>query len=232
MLSIRHNRIMAIIEHNLSCDEPWYAMPLMRGGTLTQYCGGLDPATLHRVLSEIAAAIDHLHARNTIHRDIKPDNVLIDEQGQLAVGDFGLGNDPRYTVAFTMSAMGTPDYAAPEIMKGGEASKASDVFSLGATFFHLATGHVPNQRRDPRLVRRDVPEYLATLVHWMLHPTPTSRPTAGQVIDVLQGRIAAPAIPRPAPRKPAKPKPRWEEVLGAVALVALGVGAAAALSKK
>ena len=85
-----------------------------------------------------------MHEQGGFHRDIKPDNLLVDEAGQFAIGDFGLGNKPTLYDDVHRSCRWYVGYVAPELtLPGAQATQAADIYSLGATLFHLLTGVHP-----------------------------------------------------------------------------------------
>lgn len=226
LCSLRHSGIVPLLGYNLNVEQPFYVMPYMRWGCLTSWAGKLSPEHVRRVFRRLVSVLAYLHSRGTLHRDIKPDNVLVDGNGNFTVGDFGLGNDPRCTVIFTVNAVGTPGYVAPELINGwGAASQASDMYSLGATLFHLITGVHPRdaQSLDVWTIRRDVPEDLRNIVLQLSSPVPLSRPTARQLT------AANPPEAEDEARIPAKPID-WGAVVGGVlaaGAIFLLVGAAA-----
>jgi len=116
----------------------------MKGGSLSQYAGRLTGIQLRAVAADLARMLANLHAANDVHGDFKPDNILLTEQGQLQVGD-PLGNGTLVTILFSENRGGTPGYMAPEIAAGTSISRPGDVYSYGATLYHLLTGHVPQQ---------------------------------------------------------------------------------------
>ena len=207
---LNHPGLMAILDANLDAERPFYVMPLMKGGCLTAWAGSLAHSLTRRLTHEFAVALDHMHQRNTLHRDIKPDNILLDAAGRCKIGDFGLGNAPHCTVRLTAGTAGTYGYMAPELGRGGQPSKASDVYSLGATVFHLLTGVHPRDAKtlDPWAYRRDVPAELRNLVLQMCHPAPSKRPAAATVIIWTADSAPAaakPPIPVPGPIRVAVP---------------------------
>jgi serine/threonine protein kinase len=231
--ALRHRRIITLIEANLTAERPFYVMPLMKGGALTAWAGRLPHENVRVILRELADALAHLHEKGGFHRDIKPDNVLVDSAGQFAVGDFGLGNNPKYTFMFTQHAVGTWGYMAPELLEAGaKATALADIFSLGATIFHLLTGMHPANvaSLDPWSVRRDIPADLRNLVVQMVQRDPRSRPNARRLIEALVAYRAA--QPRPAPPPPPKSKGAAVGlgVAGGLLLLLAGIGVAAALS--
>jgi serine/threonine-protein kinase len=183
-----HPHIMTVLDHDLSAARPFYVMPLMTGGPLTRWAGKLSDAALRGVVRTLVDVVATLHVAGGIHRDLKPDNIFVDGQGHLAVGDFGLGNNPACTVMLTMHAAGTPGYAAPELWQpGGQASAAADIFSLGATLFHLITGVRPQigTYLDPRTLVPGVSDDLRDLVLQMVQRDPQRRPTATALCELL-----------------------------------------------
>ena len=110
---LKHERVIKLIDANTNAEQPFYVMPLMSGGAMTAWAGRLPFANARVVLAQVLDFLAYLHAQGGLHRDIKPDNFLVDASGNFAVGDFGLGNNPRYTVLMTAHAAGTWGYVAP-----------------------------------------------------------------------------------------------------------------------
>lgn len=231
---LRHRRVIRMIEANIAAEKPFYVMPLMKGGALTRWAGNLAPQVLRGILTELADFLAYLHEQGGFHRDIKPDNLLVDAAGQFAVGDFGLGNNPRYTVMFTAHAAGTWGYVAPELtMPGGQATAAADIYSLGASLFHLLTGVHPAQHPslDPWSLRRDIPADLRNLVLQMVQRDPNQRPTAKWILQVLNPPKQQPR-PQPAASKPSSSSSGgfWKALVGVGGIAAVVALIAAAAS--
>jgi serine/threonine protein kinase len=188
LLQLDHPGIVKLIAHRLDVERPFYVMPLMKGGCLSPWAGKLQHGTVRGLLHKFADALHHIHARGGIHRDFKPDNVLIDSRGNAALADFGLGNDPRCTISMTAHAAGTPGYWAPELHEHlGRATSSSDIYSLGASIFQLLTGVHPAKASslDPWTYNREIPEDLRNLVLLMVHQNPLRRPRAAEIIAYL-----------------------------------------------
>jgi serine/threonine-protein kinase len=194
--------------------------------------GRLDPAEVRRILTEVAEALAYAHARGVIHRDIKPDNILLDkESGRALVTDFGIaraaieGSDSRLTA--TGMALGTPAYMSPEQCAGErELDGRSDLYSLGVVGYQMLTGTLPfeaantpamlvkhlAERPEPVTRRRaDVPDDLARTIMLLLEKDPANRfPDAGSLAVALQdGKV--PDLPRTASKAaPALPPAAWE----------------------
>jgi serine/threonine protein kinase len=148
-----------------------------------------------RVAAQVGAALDALHERGLVHRDVKPSNIMLDEHGDAALTDFGLARGRGYTVLTKPGqVMGTLDYIAPELVRGLGASPASDLYALGCTIYEAITGappfaskstleaalaHLEEEPPDPRGARPEVPESLAWAVLQALVKDPERRPSTG-----------------------------------------------------
>ena len=131
--------------------EPFYVMELCGGGSLASRIeagGPLEPGELVPIMVSVAAALGELHRRGLIHRDVKPANILF-TGGRPKLADFGLaksGDGLGFdTLTAPGTAIGTPAYMAPELVSGGGATVASDMYALAATTFHALTGRAPRQ---------------------------------------------------------------------------------------
>ena len=154
---------------------------------------------------QIAAALADLHAKGLVHRDVKPGNILLTEDGIAKLCDMGLTRPTAkgMTITETEMVVGTPAYMAPEQALAGELTAASDVYALGLTLYQCLTGEVPlqedtavatlmlRQKSRPPKVRRGCvgcPKWLDRLILRMLDPAPDERPTAAEVEEALTQR--------------------------------------------
>jgi len=214
----RFRRVVRMEVAHLDAEPPFFVMPYAEDGNITRWAGKLDLLQVQTVMKQLMEAITQIHAHGGFHRDVKPDNILVFNRLP-ALADFGLGNAPDCTVHLTMNAYGTPGYAAPELFQDAPFSAAADVFSAGATWFHLITGQrpVPNSiALDPRTVKPKTPMWIADMISRMTARDAGRRPTAAAVFLALQSHTLA-----------EKPLPWRHEglvaALGIAALVFIGL---------
>jgi serine/threonine protein kinase/type II secretory pathway predicted ATPase ExeA len=196
--------------------------------------GRLPPDTATDILVQAASALHAAHVAGVVHRDVKPGNLLIGPGGMTKLGDFGMAHGSAGVPVGNASVRaGTPFYTAPEIWRGAVANEASDIYSLGATYFHLLTGrppfvgtdlaaveraHLTAPIPDPRELVRGLPNSCASLVMRALAKNPSDRQPSAQVL-MWEGRRAlqelatdghATAPPKSLaapPARPPSPKP-------------------------
>ena len=181
-------------------DGPTLGMGALRGLMLTE-------VRVRRLLDDIAAGLSAAHRRKVYHRDIKPNNIVLDgETGRAMVLDFGISaaySSRRHSQGYRLTDegmyLGTPTYMSPEQANGEEATGKSDVYSLGILAFELLVGHPPFEGSPvavtashmsvvpPRVdaLRPDVSEELATLIARCLEKDPVRRPSAQDIVHFL-----------------------------------------------
>jgi serine/threonine protein kinase len=201
-----HPHVVTVLDSGLTeTGRPYLAMEFFDRGSLRDRLaaeGPLPVADVLRIGVKICAALSAAHSEGVLHRDVKPQNILISRYGEPALADFGTA---RLTDAMDISARTealTPYHAAPEVLQGQSPGPACDVYSLGSTLFQLLSGRPPYQSdeggiaalllrilRDepPPLARRDVPEIMVAALHRALAKDPGDRyPSAAAFAEQLQ----------------------------------------------
>jgi len=143
-----HPNVVPVFDAGVSdAGAAYLVMALVPGGTLGDRLrrdGPLEPAEVAEVGIKLAGALAAVHAAGVLHRDIKPDNVLWSPHGEPQLSDFGIARLADRTATLNTSVRATVSYAAPEVLAGGEATEATDVYGLGATLYACLTGHPPH----------------------------------------------------------------------------------------
>ncbi|XRQ05544.1 serine/threonine-protein kinase [Actinomadura welshii] len=250
---IDHPGVITVHDVVIEDGRPWIVMELVSGDSLDEVVrrdGPCPPALAAWIGLAVLDALDAAHAKGIVHRDVKPGNVLLAEDGRVVLTDFGIASidaDPGLTRTGTF--VGSPGYVAPERLQERPGGPESDLWSLGATLYAAVEGRPPFQRDGPMAVLGAVltedpapPRLggpLAPLLWYLLRKDPSARPGAGEVRRALQnvsaGRpsglpVTMPAtMPVPAPR-PAGPRRVWIPVAAGAALAVAGPVLAAAVA--
>ncbi len=145
--SLVHPNIVGIYDVGEEKDLYYIVMEYVEGQTLKQYIQQNSPLAVDETLNimkQLTSAISHAHQNHIIHRDIKPQNILIDHQGNVKITDFGIAMALSATsITQTNSVLGSVHYLSPEQARGGMANKKSDIYSLGIVMFEMLTGRLP-----------------------------------------------------------------------------------------
>jgi hypothetical protein len=153
---IEHPAIVPVYDFGEQDQQPYLVMRYMAGGSLADKMNGqtLSLEEASRIISQLANALDAVHAQGIVHRDLKPGNILFDDFGNAAIADFGIAHLSEATVDLTGSALiGTPTYMSPEQVQGErELDGRSDVYSLGILLFEMLTGQGPFKATTPMSV--------------------------------------------------------------------------------
>ncbi|HKS37367.1 MAG TPA: protein kinase [Verrucomicrobiae bacterium] len=195
--SVSHPNVVYIYGSEEISGSPVIAMELVSSGTLKDRIkreGPLPPAQAVDAALEIIAGLEAAQGTGVLHRDIKPANCFVGADGTVKVGDFGLSISTiargESLLTATGSVLGTPAYASPEQLRGEELDVASDIYSVGATLYHLLTGRPPHETTDfvklitevldktppsPDKLRSEIPAGLAKVVMRCLVKDRTAR---------------------------------------------------------
>jgi serine/threonine protein kinase len=141
--SLRHRNIVTIYDMGQDDDKLYIVMELLRGEDLSTKLASGEHLSLElriHIVSEVAEGLSHAHRKGIVHRDIKPRNVFLTEDGEVKLLDFGLAHIAHSTLTEAGQLLGTPHYMSPEQVKGESSDPRSDVFALGAVFYELLTG--------------------------------------------------------------------------------------------
>lgn len=141
---LQHPNVVSIYDRGQVEDTFYIAMEYVRGRTLAEAIrGGLTPQQAVAVVRDVLEAARFAHQHGIIHRDFKPQNVILDGQGRAKVTDFGIAQAGVSEITQTGSVMGTAHYLPPEQAQGLEVTYSSDLYSIGVILFEALTGRVP-----------------------------------------------------------------------------------------
>ena len=217
---LQHRNAIALFDVAEDKGDPILVMEFLPSQSLSvvlEERGTLPPTKVAEIGAQVAEAIAAAHAVGIAHRDIKPGNILLAENGTVKITDFGISralDDGTVTTQTGMLA-GTPAYLAPEIARGGDSSRASDVFSLGSTLYHAIEGRPPfGTNTNPLALLHAVasgnvppPRNAGSLeptLMSLMKVDPSERPTMKEAAEALATAatqvMPAPAIPTTPPR--------------------------------
>jgi serine/threonine protein kinase len=192
---VSHPNLVPVLDTGEENGIPYLTQRFIQGGSLADQIERQGPLSIESALrgvSAVAGALDALHANDLIHRDVKPANILVDEQGVSYITDFGLAKDTQGSLLTRPGqAVGSLDYMAPEQIRGEEVTAATDVYALGCVMCECLSGappfadrqgmrvlwaHLQDQPPDPCAKRTDAPPGLGPAVLTALAKDPAERP--------------------------------------------------------
>jgi len=143
---VNHPNILAVYDVGAAADVHYMIIELIDGHNLSEILDEkkifpLEEAT--EIIVQAAQGVLAAHKRNIIHRDIKPDNIMLTNEHIVKVSDFGLAKELESTMTHTDTVMGTPAYMSPEQCDGKVLDERADIYALGGTFYRILTGHLP-----------------------------------------------------------------------------------------
>jgi serine/threonine protein kinase/tetratricopeptide (TPR) repeat protein len=202
--ALNHPNVAVVYDVGDDGPEPFIAMELIEGETLrSRLAKGPVPVEQVRIwCTQVAEGLQAAHAKGIVHRDIKPDNLLLASAGAVKIMDFGIARLSGSDLTTTGVALGTLAYMSPEQMLGNGVDHRSDLWSLGVVMYEMLAGRLPFDRENAAAtmyeilnvepvpvesVRLDTPASLAALVNRLLAKEPAQRPdSAGDVIAALR----------------------------------------------
>ena len=223
--SLDHPNVVQVFDSG-RCDDgsPYMAMELVAGGTLKdkiRHSGPLPPREAAQVAMQAADALGAAHAAGIVHRDVKPENVLLTKDGQVKVADFGIARATEATaMTHTSMILGTAPYLSPEQARGEPVGPASDLYSLGVVLYEALTGRTPfgtgehvnplaiamkhcnEPAPSPRASNGEVPQPLELITLTLMRKQPAERyanaaALADDLAAFLRGeRLSSPAVTR------------------------------------
>ena len=209
---LNHSNIVTVYEFGRGESLHFYTMALMTGGDLKARIrgnpNGMPTAEVRATAAATARALDYAHRHGFVHRDVKPENILFDEDGTPQLTDFGIARAMAAGTRMTATGMsiGSPHYMSPEQARGLEVDGRSDLYSLGVVLYEMLTGRLPFDAGDTLAVayahvNDPVPELPRELTPWqpvierLLAKSPEDRyASAGELAEVLAGE-ALPLAP-------------------------------------
>src|SRR3954447_26117511 len=217
--SLNHPNVVAVYDTISGPDGVLLVMEYVPGPPLSSliHSGPREPQEAIRILRGVAAGLDYAHARGVVHRDVKPANILVRDDGGVKLGDLGVATAAHLTrITATHDVLGTLTYIAPERLEGEAGGPPADVYSLAAVAFEALSGQPPTLGGSPaellyrvatepppdlRGTWRGAPAAAATVLRRGLDPDPERRPSgAGRMIDELDAGLARGAAAVATPR--------------------------------
>lgn len=245
-VALEHEAIPRLYELAYDGGSPYLVTEMIPGRTLDQVFGTgerYEPLGVIALLRPIADALDYAHSRATIHRDVKPANILLADDGRTMLTGFGLGTVAAFSTGPSAGGQVAPDYVAPERLVGREVDGRADVYSLAAVIFEAVTGRRPFSSKSwietlsrrlyepPPSVRDIVPDLspaFATTLQQAMDREPSRRPsTAGELLDGLETALKGPGRNIAAMQWVRPMVSRSGIGLGAIAVVVIGLAEAA-----
>ena len=203
---LQHPNVVGVYDRGEFDDTYYIAMEYCEGESLKQLIvreAPIDPARAIAITKQILVATRFAHRRNVIHRDLKPHNVILDDEDNVKVTDFGIARAGASDITEVGTIMGTAQYLSPEQAQGQPVTEASDLYSIGVVLFELLTArapfggdspvavalqHVNQPAPSPRELQPSVPPELEAVVLKALAKDPAARyPDADSFIKALQG---------------------------------------------
>ena len=220
---VQHPNVVSVFDQGTEGEVAYLVMEYVPSITLRDYLlkhGSLTPDQAMQVTEAVLAGLAAAHRADLVHRDVKPENILLANDGRIKVGDFGLARASSANTATGKALLGTIAYLSPELVTRGQADKRSDIYAVGIMLFEMLTGkqpftgeqpmqiayqHANEQVPAPSSIEPGIPRSLDLIVEWATQREPTLRPSdAGELLrHVQQVRGGTAAQPQPTLLLPA-----------------------------
>ena len=206
LVSLNHPNLVTVHSFDMLADGRgyFYTMEYVAGENLRDHADHLQPPAssfqwLYEIAVQVCRALQYIHSRGLVHYDVKPTNILVTPEGQVKLADFGLIGEARGEGQ--MRIRGTPEYIAPEVVRGGAVDHRADLYSLGVSLYEIVAGrppftgessvaimrqHVEATAEPPRQFNANVPEALQTIILTLMARDPAERyASADEVIQAI-----------------------------------------------
>jgi serine/threonine-protein kinase PpkA len=195
-----HPNIVTVYDVGVYEGLNYLSMEYIHGQDLQEACGSLTKRQVINIIRDVAKALEYAHQKGYIHRDVKPENIMLAEDGRVVLMDFGIarGSDTTLGMTKTGRAIGTPYYMSPEQTKGQPVDQRTDIYSLGVVMYQMLTGYVPYDADSAiavgiKHVSAPIPQlpdslrFLQPIINTCLSKDPAHRfQTAAELIHVLE----------------------------------------------
>lgn len=207
LANLAHTNIVKVLNYGIQDGQPYLVMEYVPGGTLKDAMHQKIPwQTAAAILAPIARALDYVHQQQIVHRDVKPSNILLQEDFSPMLSDFGIlklleGKDEKVDAAIG-AGVGTPEYMPPEQGMGREVDFRADIYSLGLVFYEMVTGqkpftadspmavvikHVTDELPLPTSIDRNIPKFVERAILRAVQKNPNDRYISmGHFADALE----------------------------------------------
>ncbi len=207
---LRHPNLIEAIEVLTEEGQDYLVMNFVDGRPLD----AVEPRCAADAVATLCGAVQHMHDHGLVHRDIKPQNILVDTAGVAHLGDFGLAKDAdAATLTAEGAVLGTPTYMAPEQVAGTPASAATDVYGLGATLYHAVAGRPPFDGEIPAILQKvlsadppPIPGALGAIIGKAMSKSPSDRYATAAALGADLRRFLA---GEPVEAKPVSAAAKW-----------------------
>jgi hypothetical protein len=215
--SLNHPNIVTVYDYFEDGGTPYIAMEYVQGGSLRPHVGHTSVTQTAGVMEGILAGLDHAEHHRVVHRDMKPENVLVTPEGRVKIADFGIAKatwtlQPGGDITSTGMTLGSPNYMSPEQAMAQRLGPWTDLYSLGVMAWEMLVGYAPFRDSDTpvAIVMRhindqippvtslvpDVDPGISDWVAWLVQKEPADRPqSAAEAWDALEDRVVGVAGP-------------------------------------